>query len=210
MARKLDSKCARCRREGEKLFLKGERCYTPKCAFTRRSYAPGQHGATSRGRQSEFGLQLQEKQKARHEYDVLERQFQLYFEKAQKQAGVTGEHLLQLLETRLDNVVMRMQLAKNARRLARQIVRHGHITVNGTKVTVPSFSVKVGDTIAVLESARDNAYFAEVKKSVQPKLVPDWIEMDVEKLSAKVVALPRAEDVEHNIALPQIVEYYSR
>ncbi|MFO0705141.1 MAG: 30S ribosomal protein S4 [Candidatus Andersenbacteria bacterium] len=210
MARKLDSKCARCRREGEKLFLKGERCYTPKCAFTRRAFAPGQHGATSRGRQSEFGLQLQEKQKARHEYDVLERQFRLYFEQAQKQTGVTGEQLLQLLETRLDNVVMRMQLAKGARRLARQLVRHGHITVNGSKVTVPSFSVKVGDVVAVLESARDNAYFVEIKKAIQPKLVPSWIEFSQEKLSGTIKALPTTEDVDLNLALPQIVEYYSR
>ncbi|MDP2587699.1 MAG: 30S ribosomal protein S4 [bacterium] len=209
MARKIDPKCARCRREGEKLFLKGERCYTPKCAFTRRSYVPGQHGPTARRRQSEFGLQLQEKQKARHEYDILEGQFRLYFEKAQKSAGVTGEQLLQLLETRLDNVIYRMQLAKS-RRLARQLVGHGHILVNGSRVSVPSFSVKVGDEISVLESMHDSAYFSEAKKGVQAKLVPQWLELTPASMSAKVIALPTTKDVELNVALPQIIEFYSR
>ncbi|MFH0830840.1 MAG: 30S ribosomal protein S4 [Parcubacteria group bacterium] len=209
MARKLDAKCARCRREGEKLFLKGERCYTPKCAFSRRSFAPGQHGESSRGRRSEFGMQLQEKQKARHEYDILERQFRLYFKQAQKRTGVTGEQLLQLLETRLDNVVYRLQFAKS-RRLARQIVRHGHILVNDSKVTVPSFAVKIGDVISVPKDAQKNAYFLEAAKVIQAKLVPAWLELDQNKLSAKVVALPTPEDVELRVQLPQIVEYYSR
>lgn len=209
MARKLYSKCVQCRRRGEKLFLKGERCYTPKCAFTRRSYAPGQHGQDSRGRMSEFGMQLQEKQKARGDYDILEKQFRAYFEKAARKKGVTGELLLQTLESRLDNVIYRMQLAKS-RRTARQVIRHGHIQVNGQVVDIPSFLVSVGDSIAVLDKASQNKYFEDAKKMIQKKMVPGWLDLDADKLSADVSSLPTAEDVERDLGLQQIVEYYSR
>jgi small subunit ribosomal protein S4 len=209
MARKIDQKCDRCRREGEKLFLKGERCYTAKCAFTRRSYAPGQHGQHSRNRMSEFGMQLQEKQKARSSYDLLERQFREYFEKAIRQSGVTGDNLLRMLERRLDNVVYRMQLSKS-RRTARQVVRHGHITVNGRKVNLPAYQVKEGDVIGVLEAQKKSPYFEEAAKTLQEKLIPQWLEFDKQTLSSKVMALPTAKDVEQELGLQQIVEYYSR
>ncbi|MFO0702597.1 MAG: 30S ribosomal protein S4 [Candidatus Andersenbacteria bacterium] len=209
MARKLDSKCERCRRQGEKLFLKGERCFSPKCAMNRRAFAPGQHGQTSRSRVSEFGLQHNEKQKARHSYDVLERQFRTYFEKAAQKKGVTGEQLLSSLERRLDNVVYRMQLAKS-RRSARQLVRHGHITVNGSRVNVPSYQVDEGDVVTVGAASAKLAYFAKAKESVQPKLIPQWLEVDVEALKAQVASLPTASDVDQELRLGQIVEYYSR
>ena len=209
MARKLDSKCERCRRQGEKLFLKGERCYTPKCAMTRRAFAPGQHGQGSRSRVSEFGMQHREKQKARHSYDVLERQFRRYFEEAARKHGVTGEQLLSTLERRLDNVVYRMQLAKS-RRAARQVVRHGHILVNGQRVNLPSFQVSEGDTVSIGTTSVKLAYFEKIKESIQPKLIPQWLEVDVEALKAEVTALPQASDVDQELRLGQIVEYYSR
>jgi small subunit ribosomal protein S4 len=209
MARKLDSKCERCRRQGEKLFLKGERCFSPKCAMTRRAFAPGQHGQTSRNRVSEFGQQHNEKQKARHTYDVLERQFRTYFEKAASQRGVTGEQLLSSLERRLDNVVYRMQLAKS-RRSARQLVRHGHIHVNGKRVNVPSYQINEGEVVTVGATSAKLSYFAKAKESVQPKLFPKWLEVDVDALRAEVAALPTASDVDQELRLGQIVEYYSR
>jgi small subunit ribosomal protein S4 len=209
MGRKLDNKCEQCRRQGEKLFLKGERCYSPKCAMTRRAFAPGQHGQSSGGRLSEFGQQHREKQKARHSYDVLERQFRTYFEKAARQKGVTGEQLLSSLERRLDNVVYRMQLGKS-RRAARQLVRHGHILVNAKRVSVPSYQVNEGDVISVGTTSEKLAYFAKAKEGVQPKLFPQWLEVDVDAFKAEVVQLPTASDVDQELRLGQIVEYYSR
>lgn len=209
MARKLDSKCERCRRQGEKLFLKGERCYSPKCAMTRRAFAPGQHGQTSRSRVSEFGQQHNEKQKARHSYDILERQFRKYFEQAAQQRGVTGEQLLSTLERRLDNVVYRMQLAKS-RRSARQLVRHGHIYVNGKRLSIPSYQVQEGDAVTVGAGSIKLAYFQKLKEGFQPKLVPAWLEVDAEALKADVMSLPQASDVDQELRLGQIVEYYSR
>lgn len=209
MSRQINSKCEKCRRRGEKLFLKGERCYSPKCGFTRRSYAPGQHGQSSKGRLSEFGMQLHEKQKTRADYDVMEKQFRKYFEKASHKKGVTGEALLQTLESRLDNVIYRMQLAKS-RRAARQVVKHGHVLVNGDTVNIPSYLVKVGDKIQICEKALKNSLFIETQKAIQPKLIPKWIDFDQKMLSAEIAALPSAEDVEREIGLQQIVEFYSR
>ncbi len=209
MARNLDAKCDRCRRLGEKLFLKGDRCFTPKCAFTRRSYAPGQHGQGSFNRLSEFGQQLREKQKARNSYDVLERQFREYFETASKQKGVTGDNLLGLLERRLDNVVYRMQLAKS-RRTARQLIRHGHIVVNDNPNNLPSYQVKVGDVVTVAEKSLKMPYFEIQEKGMQTKMVPGWLDLDTKNLSAEVTGIPGSADVEQEINVQQIVEFYSR
>lgn len=209
MARNLDSKCKKCRRAGEKLFLKGDRCFTPKCAVTRRNYAPGQHGQNSYRRLSEFGKQLREKQKVRQNYDILEKPFREYFKKAVKQKGVTGENLLSLMERRLDNVIFRMQLAKS-RRTARQLIRHGHIDVNGAANNLPSYQVKMGDKITVREKSVKMSYFENQKKSMQSKLVPGWLDLDAKQLSAEVVALPSSADIDQEINIRQIVEFYSR
>lgn len=206
MARYTDASCRLCRREGQKLFLKGERCYSPKCAIEKRNYAPGQHGQ-SRKKISEYGLQLREKQKAKRFYGVLETQFRNYFEKAAKKKGITGENLLIMLETRLDNAVFRMGFA-SSRKEARQLVRHGHFTVNGAKQNIPSFSVKAGDTIKVKEKSASSPKFKEIKDmSIS---VPSWITVDVEKLEGKVVAMPRREDIDTPIAEHLIVELYSK
>lgn len=209
MARRVDSKCERCRRQGEKLFLKGDRCYTPKCAVSRRNYAPGQHGQTSRNRMSEFGSQLSEKQKAKSEYDLMERQFREYFERASRHSGVTGEKLLEFLERRLDNVIYRMQLAKS-RRTARQLVRHGHIIVNGKPNNLPAYQVMPGDKISIAENSRKMSYFAGTLKGLQTKLIPGWLDFDTESVTADVKALPTPQDTAQELKLQQIVEYYSR
>jgi small subunit ribosomal protein S4 len=207
MARYTDASCRLCRREGQKLFLKGERCYSPKCAIEKRNYAPGQHGQNNRKKVSEYGLQLREKQKAKRFYGVLETQFRNYFEKAAKKKGITGENLLVMLETRLDNAVFRMGFA-SSRKEARQLVRHGHFTVNGAKENIPSFSVKAGDTIKVKEKSASSPKFKEIKDmSIS---VPSWITVDVEKLEGKVVAMPRREDIDTPIAEHLIVELYSK
>lgn len=206
MARYTDASCRLCRREGQKLFLKGERCYSPKCAIEKRNYAPGQHGQ-SRKKVSEYGLQLREKQKAKRFYGVLETQFRNYFDKAAKKKGITGENLLIMLETRLDNAVFRMGFA-SSRKEARQLVRHGHFTVNGEKQNIPSFPVKAGDSIKVKEKSASSLKFKEIKDmSIS---VPAWITVDVEKLEGKVVAMPRREDIDTPIAEHLIVELYSK
>lgn len=207
MARYTDASCRLCRRESQKLFLKGERCYSPKCAVEKRNYAPGQHGQNNRKKVSEYGLQLREKQKAKRFYGVLETQFRNYFEKAEKKKGITGENLLIMLETRLDNAVFRMGFA-SSRKEARQLVRHGHFTVNGVKQNIPSFSVKAGDSIKVKEKSASSPKFKEIKDmSIS---VPAWITVDVEKLEGKVVAMPRREDIDTPIAEHLIVELYSK
>ena len=207
MARYTDASCRLCRREGQKLFLKGERCYSPKCAIEKRNYAPGQHGQNNRKKVSEYGLQLREKQKAKRFYGVLETQFRNYFEKAAKKKGITGENLLIMLETRLDNAVFRMGFA-SSRKEARQLVRHGHFTVNGAKENIPSFTVKAGDSIKVKEKSASSPKFKEIKDmSIS---VPSWITVDVEKLEGKVVAMPRREDIDTPIAEHLIVELYSK
>lgn len=206
MARYTGSVCRQCRREGTKLFLKGERCYSDKCAITRRSYAPGQHGQ-SRKKFSEYGLQLREKQKVKRYYGVLESQFAKYFEMAEKKAGVTGENLLQIVESRLDNVVYRLGYAMS-RPEARQLVRHGHFTVNGEKVNIPSYLIKVGDVIAVKEGSLSSDKIKAVLEANEKKAIVKWLE--VNGTSAKVVALAQKEDIDLPIEEHLIVELYSK
>lgn len=206
MARYTGPSCRLCRREGQKLYLKGERCYTDKCAISRRGYAPGQHGQ-GRKKISNYGLQLREKQKAKRFYGLLETQFRAYFEKAEKQAGITGENLLSILETRLDNVVYRLGFAAS-RKEARQLVRHGHFTVNGKKVDIPSYLVAVGDVIKVKEKSVSSPKFKEMAETATN--VPNWLEANVESLEGKVVSLPTREDIDIPIAEHLIVELYSR
>ena len=208
MARYTGPVCRLCRREGTKLFLKGERCMTGKCALDRRSTAPGQHGAANK-KVREYGMQLREKQKTRRYYGVLERQFANYFEEADRQTGMTGENLLVLLERRLDNVVYRMGMAES-RKEARQLVLHAHFTLNGKKVTIPSISVKVGDVIAVKESSRDSAKIKELMEKMASKLTPKWLEVNKENATAKVVALPAREDIDFDFNEQLIVELYSK
>lgn len=208
MARYTDASCKLCRREGQKLFLKGERCYSNKCAIARRPYAPGQHGS-QRKKISEYGLQLREKQKAKRFYGVLEKQFRKYFEMANRMSGITGENLLQLLETRLDNVVYRLGFG-TTRAEARQLVNHGHFEVNGKKVNIPSYSVKVGDVITVREKSRKSPRFKEILDVTGSKVVPNWLEADQENLQGKVVALPTREDIDLDVQEHLIVELYSK
>ncbi|MGI6684239.1 MAG: 30S ribosomal protein S4 [Bacillota bacterium] len=208
MARYTGAVCRLCRREGAKLYLKGDRCYSDKCAIARRAYAPGQHGQ-SRKKVSEYGIQLREKQKARRIYGVLEKQFRNYFEKAERQKGVTGENLLRLLELRLDNVVYRLGFA-NSRIEARQLVRHGHFTVNGRRVNIPSFMVRVGEQVGISEASRKSPKFEEISELAAHKTVPAWLEMDKDALVGKVVALPEREDIDVPIQEHLIVELYSR
>ncbi len=208
MARYTGPSCRLCRREGMKLYLKGERCYTEKCAIDRRAYAPGQHGK-SRKKVSEYGLQLREKQKAKRIYGVLERQFRRYFETADKQKGVTGENLLRILETRLDNVVYRIGFA-SSRVEARQLINHGHFTVNGKKVDIASYEVRVGETIAVKDDSKKLDKFKELAEFAAEKTAPPWLEVDSEAMEARVIALPSREDIDIPIEEHLIVELYSK
>lgn len=207
MAKYTDSKCRLCRREGAKLFLKGERCFKGTCAFERRPVAPGQHGA-ARKKVSEYGLQLREKQKCKRIYGVLEGQFRKYYEQADKMKGITGENMLSLLERRLDNVIFRMGIGAS-RSQARQLVTHGHFVVNGKKVNIASYIVKAGDEIAVKENKKDNAFFAEVKQ-MKVANMPKWLEFNPETLSGKIIALPERADVDAQIKEHLIVELYSK
>lgn len=208
MARYKEAVCRLCRREGTKLYLKGDRCYSDKCAVDRRAYAPGQHGQ-GRKKVSEYGLQLREKQKARRVYGVLEKQFKLYFEKADRQKGVTGENLLRLLERRLDNVVYRLGFA-SSRPEARQLVRHSHFTVNGKKVNIPSYLVRVGDEIAVRENSVSSEKFKELAELAAHKTPPAWLELNAPSLRGRIVALPSREDIDIPVEEHLIVELYSR
>ncbi len=208
MARYTGPSCRLCRREGMKLYLKGDRCYSDKCAVDRRGYAPGQHGQ-GRRKLSEYGIQLREKQKAKRIYGVLERQFRKYYKMAEKMKGVTGENLLQLLERRLDNVVYRLGLA-SSRAEARQLVRHGHFQVNGRKVNIPSYLVDVGDVITVKEKSRNSKRIKELVERAQDRTVPDWLQIDYEKLEGKVIELPTKEHIDIPIEEHLIVEFYSR
>jgi small subunit ribosomal protein S4 len=201
--------CRLCRRERMKLFLKGERCFKEKCAIERRGYPPGQHGQR-RGRKAlGYGIQLREKQKVKRIYGVLERQFRLYFQEADRRKGITGENLLQMLERRLDNVVFSLGFAAS-RPQARQLVRHGHILVDGRKVTIPSFQVRVGQSIVVRESSRQNAQVRSALESAMGRGVPDWLTLDAEGFTGKVQALPAREDIKLPIQEQLIVELYSR
>lgn len=206
MSRYTDANCRLCRREGQKLFLKGERCYSAKCALERRNYAPGQHGQ-ARKKMSDYGLQLREKQKAKRFYGMQETQFRNLFEKASRKVGKTGDNLLILLETRLDNVVFRLGFAAS-RKEARQLVTHGHFTINGKKATIPSMEVKAGDVIAVKEKSKNSPKFKEVRE--MSITVPSWMTVDTDKLQGKVVAMPRREDIDTPIAEHLIVELYSK
>ena len=208
MARYTDASCRLCRREGQKLFLKGTRCYTDKCAVARRAQAPGQHGAKKK-KLSEYGVQLREKQKAKVFYGVLEGQFRKYFEMASNKKGITGENLLQLLELRLDNVVYRMGLA-TSRAEARQIVRHGHITVNGGKVNIPSYLVEKNDVIAVAEASQNDEKFKTIMEQTAGRTVPAWMEFNAEQKKATVVELPKREDIDLPVQEHLIVELYSK
>ena len=208
MAKYTESKCRLCRREGAKLFLKGERCFKATCAFEKRPVAPGQHGA-DRKKVSEYGLQLREKQKCKRIYGVLEGQFRAYYEKADRMKGITGENMLTLLERRLDNVVYRMGVAVS-RSQARQLVTHAHFTVNGRSVDIASYQVKAGDIIAVKESKKSTPYFEALKSTAKSAKMPKWLDFDTEKLEGKVLALPTREDIDSQITEQMIVELYSK
>ena len=206
MARYTGASCRQCRREGMKLFLKGERCYTDKCAVVKRNYAPGQQGQ-GRKKLSNYGVQLREKQKARRIYGVLEGQFRTYYEKADHMKGITGENLLMLLEMRLDNVAYRLGYGAS-RNEARQLVTHAHFTLNGKKVDIPSLTVKVGDVIAVKETSKSSAKFKALVEA--NKVAPNWLDVNLEEMSAKVVALPTREDIDIEIAEHLIIALYSK
>ena len=208
MARYTGSVCRLCRREGTKLFLKGERCTSGKCAFDHRSTAPGQHGE-ARKKVGEYGKQLREKQKVRRYYGVLEKQFEIYYGMAERKEGMTGENLLLLLERRLDNVVYRMGLA-NSRKEARQLVLHAHFTLNGKKVNIPSLLVKTGDVIALKEKSRESAKFKALAEDMAQVNKPKWIDANAENLSAKIVAMPQRDDIDFEINEQLIVELYSK
>ena len=206
MAKYTDADCRLCRREGVKLFLKGDRCLSKKCAMERRPVIPGQH-PNARKKPSEYLTQLREKQKVKRAYGLLEKQFHAYYVEAERMKGKTGENMLSLLERRLDNVVYRMGLA-SSRAAARQLVNHGHICVNGRRVTIPSYLVKVDDTISVKENKTKKAPFEAVKKS--RIVMPKWLEFNTESLSGKVKALPARDDIDLNIEEHLIVELYSK
>ena len=208
MARYTGPVCRLCRREGTKLFLKGERCMTGKCALDRRSTAPGQHGAANK-KMREYGLQMREKQKTRRYYGVLERQFVNYYEEAARKEGMTGENLICLLERRLDNVVYRMGMGAS-RKEARQLVLHGHFTLNGNNVNIPSLIVKAGDVIAVKESSRKSEKIKALGESLSTKSAPKWLDVDKNGLSVKVATLPARDDVDFDFNEQLIVELYSK
>ena len=208
MARYTGAVCRLCRREGKKLFLKGDRCYSDKCAFTHRPYAPGQHGQ-GRTKLSEYGLQLRAKQSARRYYGVLESQFSKYFDMADSRVGMTGENLLQILESRLDNAVYRSGLG-SSRKEARQLVLHRHFTVNGKTVNIPSYLVKAGDVIEVSEKSRTSEKIKSVVEANASRPTPVWIDFSAETLTSKITKLPSREDIDIDVEEQLIVEYYSK
>jgi small subunit ribosomal protein S4 len=212
MARYTGPVCKLCRREGEKLFLKGERCFTPKCAIERRAYPPGHHGRMAqwqRSRASDFGSQLRAKQKARRVYGVLERQFRRYYKQALKAPGLTGLTLLQILESRLDNVIYRLGYA-SSRAQARQLVTHGHFTVNGRRTDIPSMQIKPGDVIEVREGSRDKTLIKDLFAMAEERSIPDWVSRDVKKMIGSISRLPERSEIDANLNEQRIVEYYSR
>ena len=208
MARYTGPACKLCRREGKKLYLKGERCTSGKCALDRRSTAPGQHGAAKK-KMGEYGIQLREKQSTRRYYGVLEKQFKNYYEEAARKEGMTGENLLILLERRLDNVVFRMGMAESHRD-ARQLVLHAHFTLNGKKVNIPSILVKPGDVISVKESSRDSAKIKGLAEALESKVAPKWLNVDKANLTATVASFPAREDIDFDFNEQLIVELYSK
>lgn len=208
MARYTGPVCRLCRREGTKLYLKGDRCLTSKCSVGKRATVPGQHG-TSRKKVEEYGRQLREKQKARRYYGVLEKQFKNYFEAADRKEGMTGENLLTLLELRYDNAIYRMGMA-NSRKEARQLVLHGHFLLNGKKANIPSIRLKVGDVISVKDKSRSSDKIKELMDDLKDKIIPKWLEVDKDNATAKVVALPTREDIDFPFEEQLIVELYSK
>jgi len=212
MAKYIGPSCKLCRREGVKLYLKGDKCYTEKCPFERRSYPPGQHGKDAsfrRRKLSDYAVQLREKQKARRIYGVLERQFRRYFHEAERRSGLTGENLLAVLESRLDNVVYRLGLA-DSRAHARQLVTHGHFTVNGRKTNIPSFLVSVNDVIAVRSESRRSKFFKERKELLGKREVPAWLSLNEDALDARILAWPTRQEIDVPVEEQLIVEFYSR
>jgi len=215
MAKYLGPVCKLCRREGEKLYLKGERCFTPKCGFDKRNFAPGVHGKSggrsrsATGRESDFARQLRAKQKARRVYGTMERQFRRYYETAQQQRGLTGLNLLQILETRLDNIVFRMGLA-SSRAQARLLVSHGHFNVNGRKTDVPSMLLESGDVIQVREASRVSTYFKELVDVAEKRAFPAWLNRDLRNFSGTILRLPERAEIDGNLNEQLIVEFYSR
>jgi len=208
MSKYLGPVCKLCRREGMKLFLKGQRCFTDKCAFERRPYPPGEHGRRS-SKLSPYGIQLREKQKVKRLYGVLERQFKKYFRMAEKQRGITGENLLRILESRLDNVVYRMGFA-SSRREARQLVHHGHFTVNGRRVDIPSYLVKAGDVIEVAPKSKQVERILNAIDMAQQRGVPEWIDVDYDQMKGTIRALPTRDQISEDIQEQLIVELYSK
>lgn len=208
MARYIGAVCRLCRRSGEKLFLKGSRCFTPKCSVEKRAKPPGQQ-VRRRQKLSDRGLQLREKQKARYSYGILERQFKKFFAQSEKQAGITGENLLVLLERRLDNVVYRLGFA-DSRAQARQLVRHGHIMLNGRKTNIPSYLVKENDTISWRKESTETEYYKQVAQNIEAKSVSGWLSLDKQNLVGQVLSLPTPDDIEATFDGKTIVEYYSR
>jgi len=208
MARYTGSVCRLCRREGAKLFLKGTRCYTKKCAFERRPTPPGQHGVRRR-KMGDFGIQLREKQKVRRVYGVLERQFRNYFIEAENSEGITGENLLRSLETRLDNVVFRLGFA-SSRAQARQLVAHGHFEVNGVPTNIPSFELKPGDKVGVREGRRSREAFKIVRETLKSHTAPEWLSLDASNLSGTFASKPRRDQMPIDLSEQLVVEYYSR
>lgn len=212
MARYIGPVCKLCRREGEKLFLKGERCFSPKCEIEKRNYPPGQHGKTNSWRRTEgsdFSSQLRAKQKARRVYGVLERQFRGYYTQALKSKGLTGLTMLQTLESRLDNIIYRMGFA-SSRNQARQLVAHGHFTVNGRRTNVPSMQIKPGDEIALREGSRSSQFFKDLTAIAEERNVPDWVQRDPKTLSGRITRLPERTEIDANLNEQLIVEFYSR
>ena len=208
MARYTGPVCRQCRREGEKLFLKGDRCYTNKCAISRRSSAPGQHGS-GRKKFSEYGLQLRAKQKAKRYYGVLEKQFEKYFDMATRKQGMTGENLLKILESRFDNIVYRSGMA-NSRKEARQLIRHNHFTINGKKSNIPSILLKIGDMIAVKEKSVGLDKIKTIAADNNSKVKPKWLDVNLAEFKSKVIEVPNREDIDINIEEHLIVELYSK
>ncbi len=206
----MDSQCKKCRRAGEKLFLKGERCYSQKCAIVRRPYAPGLHGKSMRRRISEYGQQLAEKQRVRHNYGVSEKQFKNYFKEILGQKGNKEELLISKLEGRLDNTVFRLGFAGSSRRLARQIVNHGHILLNGRKVDIPSYQVKKDDIVKIKERSKKIPLFSNLATTLKKHKMPNWLSLDIKNLEGKVVKNPQVEDILKVGRISMIIEFYSR
>jgi small subunit ribosomal protein S4 len=209
LARNLDPKCRQCRREGEKLFLKAEKCFTEKCAIEKRNYPPGQHGQRRASRLSDYGVQLREKQKLRRMYGVLEKQFRSYYAEADRKKGITGENLLQMLESRLDNVAYKMGLG-GSRTEARQIVKHNSILVNGKRVNIPSYQVQPGDSISVADKAKDQLRIKSALDAADERGLPEWLEVDVKKLTGIFKNRPERDDLPSTINESLVVELYSK